>query len=297
MSKTRRPPQIEKAETGLGFGVGVVPESDDTSGMNEMPAAGGAAFQPVDFPLFASDVSPQPPSKNRKPVTAANKPNVPHYHGHRQRLRDRFAQSADAIPDYELLELVLFRSIPRADVKGLAKALIARFGTFAEVLGASPALLSEVKGIGPAIVHDLKLMEAAGKRLALGAVKNRHVLGSWSSVLEYCRAAMAFAEREELRLLFLDKKNGLICDEVMQTGTVDHTPVYPREILRRALQLNASAIILVHNHPSGDPTPSRADIQMTSEIVAHAEPLGIVVHDHVIVGRKGHTSFRALGLL
>lgn len=221
----------------------------------------------------------------------------PHYHGHRQRLRERFANGPDALPDYELLELVLFRSIPRADVKGLAKALIARFGTFAEVLGAPAEQLQEIKGIGPSIVHDLKLVEAAGRRLALGAIKNRQVLGSWSSVLEYCRAAMAFGEREELRVLFLDKKNGLIRDEVMQTGTVDHTPVYPREILRRALQLNASAVILVHNHPSGDPTPSRADIQMTAEIVGQAEPLGVVVHDHIIVGRKGHSSFRTLGLL
>jgi DNA repair protein RadC len=221
----------------------------------------------------------------------------PHYHGHRARLRERFQAAPDTLPDYELLELVLFRSIPRADVKGLAKALIARFGTFAEVIGAPPEQLAEVKGVGPAIVHDLKLIEASSRRVALGAVKNRQVLGSWNSVIEYCRTAMAFAEREELRLLFLDKKNGLIRDEVMQHGTVDHTPVYPREIMRRALQLNASALILVHNHPSGDPQPSRADIEMTKEIVALGEPLGIVVHDHLIIGRKGHASFRALGLL
>ena len=222
---------------------------------------------------------------------------APHYLGHRQRLRDRFAQTAEALPDYELLELVLFRSIARGDVKGIAKALIARFGTFAEVIAAPPDMLAEVKGVGPAIVHDLKLVEQASKRVALGAVRNRQVLGSYTSVVEYCRTAMAFAELEEFRLLFLDKKNGLIGDEMMQRGTVDHTPVYPREIVRRALQLNASAVILVHNHPSGDPTPSRADIEMTREIVAVAEPLGIVVHDHLIVGRKGHASFRALGLL
>jgi DNA repair protein RadC len=221
----------------------------------------------------------------------------PHYLGHRARLRERFQASPETLPDYELLELVLFRSIPRADVKGLAKGLIARFGTFAEVIGAPPEQLAEVKGVGPAIVHDLKLIETASRRVALGAVKNRQVLGSWNSVIEYCRTAMAFAEREELRLLFLDKKNGLIRDEVMQQGTVDHTPVYPREIMRRALQLNASAVILVHNHPSGDPQPSRADIEMTKEIVSLGEPLGIVVHDHLIIGRKGHASFRALGLL
>ncbi|HUN10830.1 MAG TPA: DNA repair protein RadC [Rhabdaerophilum sp.] len=220
---------------------------------------------------------------------------APHYLGHRARLRDRFTQSPEALPDYELLELVLFRSIARGDVKGLAKALIARFGTFAEVVAAPPELLMEIKGVGPAVVHDLKLVEQASRRVAIGAVRNRQVLGS--SVVEYCRTAMAFAEREEFRLLFLDKKNGLIGDEVMHRGTVDHTPVYPREIVRRALQLNASAVILVHNHPSGDPAPSRADIEMTNEIVALAEPLGITVHDHLIVGRKGHSSFRALGLI
>lgn len=221
----------------------------------------------------------------------------PHYLGHRARLRDRFTQSPEALPDYELLELVLFRSIARGDVKGLAKALIARFGTFAEVVAAPPELLMEIKGVGPAIVHDLKLVEQASRRVAIGAVRNRQVLGSYANVVEYCRTAMAFAEREEFRLLFLDKKNGLIGDEVMHRGTVDHTPVYPREIVRRALQLNASAVILVHNHPSGDPAPSRADIEMTNEIVALAEPLGITVHDHLIVGRKGHSSFRALGLI
>lgn len=222
---------------------------------------------------------------------------APHYLGHRQRLRERFTQTGDTLPDYELLELVLFRSIARGDVKGIAKALIARFGTFAEVVAAPIELLAEVKGVGPAITHDLKLIEQASKRVALGAVKNRQVLGSYTSVVEYCRTAMAFSEIEEFRLLFLDKKNGLIGDEVMQRGTVDHTPVYPREIIRRALQLNASAVILVHNHPSGDPAPSRADIEMTREIVTMAEPLGITVHDHLIVGRKGHASFRALGLL
>lgn len=221
----------------------------------------------------------------------------PHYLGHRERLRARFAEGPDQLPDYEMLELLLFRSIPRADVKGLAKALIARFGSFPEVLAAAPEHLAEIPGVGPAIVHDLKLIEAAARRLSLGAIKGRQVLSSWNSVLDYCRTAMGFAEVEELRLLFLDKKNGLIRDEVMQRGTVDHTPVYPREIMRRALQLNATAIILVHNHPSGDPTPSRADIEMTREIVEHAEALGLTIHDHLIIGRKGHASFRALGLL
>lgn len=236
-------------------------------------------------------------SSNSGPKPPTGMAEAPHFLGHRQRLRERFTQTAGTLPDYEFLELVLFRSIARGDVKGIAKALIARFGSFAEVLSAPPELLGEVKGVGPAIIHDLKLIEQASKRVALGAIHHRQVLANYASVVDYCRTAMGFAELEEFRLLFLDKKNGLIGDEVMQRGTVDHTPVYPREIIRRALQLNASAVILVHNHPSGDPTPSRADIEMTKEIVALAEPLGVVVHDHLIVGRKGHASFRALGLL
>ncbi len=222
---------------------------------------------------------------------------APHYLGHRERLRERFAAAPDALPDYEILEMVLFRAIARGDVKGLAKALIARFGSLAEVIHAPVAQLAEVKGVGPAILHDLKLLETVGQRLALGAVDKREVLGSWSAVLTYCRTAMAFAEREEFRVLFLDKRNGLLGDEVMQRGTVDHTPVYPREVMKRALQRNASALILVHNHPSGDTTPSRLDLEMTREIVALAGPLGIVIHDHLIIGREGHASFRALGLL
>ncbi len=231
------------------------------------------------------------------PIAVAASVEVPHYHGHRERLRARFADGPDLLPDYELLELVLFRSIPRADVKGLAKALIARFGSFAEVMAAAPEHLAEVKGVGQSIVHDLKLVEASARRISQGAIRGRQVLSSWEAVLDYCRTAMGFAEIEQLRVLFLDKKNGLIRDEMMQKGTVDHTPVYPREIMRRALQLNASAIILVHNHPSGDTTPSRADIDMTREIIEHAEALGLTVHDHLIIGRKSHASFRALGLI
>jgi len=222
---------------------------------------------------------------------------APHYFGHRERLRARFLDGgADALPDYELLELILFRAIPRQDVKGLAKLLIQRFGSFAEVLNAPAARLREVKGVRDAAVTEIKVVEAAARRLAKGAISQRTVLGSWSSLLEYCRTAMAFAEREQFRLLFLDKRNALIADEVQQTGTVDHTPVYPREVVRRALELSASAIILVHNHPSGDPTPSRADIDMTKMIVDVAKPLGIIVHDHLIIGRDGHASLKSLGL-
>jgi DNA repair protein RadC len=201
------------------------------------------------------------------------------------------------LPDYELLELVLFRSIPQRDVKPIAKALVARFGSFAEVLGAAPERLQEIDGVGESVALDLKIIEAAAVRMTRGALRDRPVLSSWADVLAYCRAAMAFAEREEFRLLFLDKRNALIADEVQGSGTVDHTPVYPREIVRRALELNATAIVLVHNHPSGDPTPSSADIRMTQEIVSISTPMGITVHDHIIVGRNGHASFRGLKLI
>ncbi|HEV2573999.1 MAG TPA: DNA repair protein RadC [Beijerinckiaceae bacterium] len=227
----------------------------------------------------------------------------PHYKGHRERLRARFIEGGDqglsnqSLPDYELLELILMRSIPQRDVKPLAKALIAQFGSFAEVLGARRERLLEVKGVGESTAIDLKIVEAAGRRLALGEVKQKRVLTSGKDVVDYCRAAMAFADREQFRILFLDKRNGLIADEVQGTGTVDHTPVYPREVMRRALELAATAIILVHNHPSGDPAPSQADIQMTRDIQAIARALGIELHDHIIVGRNGHASLRALKLI
>jgi len=203
----------------------------------------------------------------------------------------------DPMPDYELLELVLFAAIPRRDVKALAKGLIARFGSFAEVIAAPRERLLEVDGIGESVVTQLKVIEAAALRLSRSQLIGRPALSSWPAVLDYCTAAMARGVREEFRVLFLDRKNVLIADEVQSTGTVDHTPVYPREIVRRALELSASAVILVHNHPSGDPTPSRADIDMTRNIAAAARPLGIAVHDHVIVGRSGHASFKSLGLL
>jgi len=223
---------------------------------------------------------------------------TPHYHGHRDRLREKFAAAgSDALPDYELLELVLFRAIPRRDVKPLAKALVARFGSFAEVLSAEPARLMEVDGVSAGVASDLKVIEAAGRRLAKGAIRERALLGSWSALLEYLRATMAFASREEFRILFLDKRNHLIADEVQGRGTVDHTPVYPREVARRALELSATAIILAHNHPSGDPAPSSADVAMTREIVTVLAPLQIVVHDHVILGRNGHASLKGLKLI
>jgi DNA repair protein RadC len=221
-----------------------------------------------------------------------------HYLGHRERLRTRLREAgADAIADYELLELVLFRAIPRRDVKPLAKALIARFGSFAEAIAARPERLAEIEGMSEASINEFKILEAGAKRFAKGVAKKRLSLGSWSEVVDYCRTAMAFSEREEFRILFLDKRNGLIADEVQGSGTVDHTPVYPREVVRRALELSATAILLVHNHPSGDPSPSQADVKMTLEIIAVAGPLGVAVHDHLIVGRQGHASLRSLRLI
>lgn len=223
---------------------------------------------------------------------------VPHYHGHRQRLRERFMEAGEnALADYELLELLLFRAIPRRDVKPLAKALIERFGSFAETIAARPERLREIPGLPDGAIVDFKVTEAAARRLARGAIEKRTVLSSFSAVMDYCRTAMAYAEREQFRILFLDKRNALIADEVQGVGTVDHTPVYPREVVRRALELGASALILAHNHPSGDPTPSAADIRMTKEIAAIAQPFGISVHDHLIVGRNGQTSFRGLKLI
>lgn len=221
-----------------------------------------------------------------------------HYVGHRERLRERFfSAGADAMPDYELLELALFAAVPRRDVKPLAKALIARFGSFAEVIAAPRERIQEVDGVSVAVATHLKIIEAAARRLAKTRVLGRPALASWSALIDYCAAAMARSQKEEFRVLFLDRKNVLIADEVQSTGTVDHTPVYPREIVKRALEHAASAMILVHNHPSGDPTPSKADITMTRDVADAAKALGIVVHDHVIVGRSGHVSFKALGLL
>lgn len=221
-----------------------------------------------------------------------------HYHGHRERLRERFfAAGAEAMPDYELMELTLFAAVPRRDVKPLAKALIAQFGSFAEAIAAPRDRIQEVEGATPAVAAHLKIVEAAALRLAKTRVLGRPALTSWSALIDYCAAAMARNRKEEFRVLFLDRKNVLIADEVQSTGTVDHTPVYPREIVKRALDHAATALILVHNHPSGDPTPSKADITMTREVVDAARALGIMVHDHVIVGRSGHISFKALGLL
>jgi DNA repair protein RadC len=218
--------------------------------------------------------------------------------GHRQRLRDRFTNGgADAVPDYELLEMILFRAFPRIDTKPIAKRLLARFGSFAEVVSAPAERLKEIEGIGDRAVQELKLIKTAAERLTKGQIQARPALSSWSGVLDYLRLAQGFEDREHFRILFLDKKNALIADEVQGRGTVDHTPVYVREVVKRALELSATAIILVHNHPSGDPTPSRADIEVTKQIIDAAKPLGVTVHDHIIVGRNGHASLKGLRLI
>jgi DNA repair protein RadC len=224
-------------------------------------------------------------------ATASSAP-TPHHLGHRERL-----QAMGALPDYELLELFLFRSLPKGDVKPLAKALLERFGGLAAVLAADVEALKTVKGVGAAVALDLKLLQEASLRIGRAEVTRRPVISSWTALLAYTKTALAHAPRERFRVLFLDKKNQLIADETMNEGTVDHAPVYPREVARRALELSASAIILVHNHPSGDPTPSPADIDMTRQVIEAGRVLKIAVYDHLVVGREGVASFKALGLI
>lgn len=247
-------------------------------------------FEPP-LPIFLVDEA--------EPVAISPGGKVPSYLAdHRKRLRDRFMTGgAEAMPDYELLELVLFRAIARQDVKPLARRLIDFFGDFNRVVSAPAARLEEVKGVGPAVVQELKIVEAAAHRLSRARVIQRHVVSSWDALLDYCHTTMAHRETEQFRVLFLDRKNVLVADEAQGQGTVDHVPVYPREVVKRALELNASALILVHNHPSGDPTPSQSDIDMTRQVQAAADALGLTLHDHLIVGKSRELSFRAEGLL
>lgn len=258
------------------------------------------AFQEASPSLFGlvpaeDDCTPVPPQAAPSGKTAR----LPSYIAdHRARLRDRFMQGgAGAMPDYELLELILFRAVPRQDMKPVARRLLDRFGDFNRVLSAEPTQLAQVEGVGLAVVTELKIVEAAAQRLARSRVINRPVLTSWDALLDYCHTTMAHGAVEQFRVLYLDRKNVLIADDEQARGTVDHVPVYPREIVRRALDLNASAMILVHNHPSGDPTPSAADIDMTRQIVAAAGTMGITVHDHLIIGKSRELSFRSSGLL
>jgi DNA repair protein RadC len=250
----------------------------------------GNIFCEAPLPLFG-DMAPPP---------AAELPRkLPSYiSDHRRRLRERFVMAgAQAFPDYELLELVLFRAIPRQDVKPLARRLLDAFGDFNGVLSASTERIAEVEGAGEAVAVEIKIVEAAAHRLARARVLGRQVISSWDALIDYCHTVMSHRETEHFRVLFLDRKNALIADEEQARGTVDHVPVYPREVMKRALELNASALILVHNHPSGDPTPSQADIAMTAQIKVAADALGLTLHDHIVIGRSREQSFRATGLL
>jgi DNA repair protein RadC len=271
------------------------PGSSDDEAEPELPAMAEPPEPADERGFFSETVQRVGGKKSGKPSPVEAEA---HYHGHRERLRTKFRDHGDtALADYELLELLLFRLIPRRDTKPVAKALIDRFGTLAGVFGAPLHLLQEVKGIGDSVATDLKLISAVAHRTLKSEIKGKAVLGSWSSVIDYCHQAMAYETTEQFRILFLDKRNQLIADEVQQRGTVDHTPVYPREVVKRALELAATAIILVHNHPSGDPTPSRADIDMTHTIINTAKPLGITVHDHIIIGKNGHASMKGLRLI
>jgi DNA repair protein RadC len=247
------------------------------------------AFAESPLPFLLDEAEPAPLPSGKLPSYIAD---------HRQRLRARFLDGgAAALPDYELLELVLFRAIPRRDVKPLARALLDRFGDFNRVLSAPRERLRDISGVGDAVITELKIVEAAAHRMARSRILQQHVVSSWDALLDYCHTTMAHRETEQFRILFLDRKNTVIADEEQAKGTVDHVPVYPREVAKRALELNASALILVHNHPSGDPTPSHADISMTEQINAACNALGLTLHDHLIIGKSVELSFRAEGYL
>ena len=238
-----------------------------------------------------------PPACITRPIPSSAKPK-PHYADHRDRLRSRFRKGGTAaLQDYELLELYFFNSIPRRDVKPIAKELMRQFGNIGEICGAPIHRLTDVKGIGEKTALDLKLLHAMSAHMARESVLGRPVLSSWNALLDYCRTAMQFEPVEQFRVLFLDRKNRLIADEVLGKGTIDRAPVYPREIVKRGLALEASAIILAHNHPSGDSTPSQSDIDMTFMIVETCNAVGISVHDHLVIGREDIASFKMLGLM
>ncbi len=248
-------------------------------------------FAEQSLPLFEEDETPTT-------QTWSNGQAPSYIRDHRQRLRERFLKGgAQAIPDYEMLELVLFRAIPRRDVKPLARALLDKFGDFNGVLSADSHQLKQIKGIGEAVFCELKIVEAAAHRLARSKIMRRQIISSWDKVIAYCHTTMAHRETEQFRIFFLDRKNVLIADEEQARGTVDHVPVYPREVVKRALQLNASAVILIHNHPSGDPTPSSEDIAMTQKVREACDALGLTLHDHIVIGKSCELSFRSEGYL
>ncbi len=231
-------------------------------------------------------------------MTKSEKKETPHYAGHRQRLRERFLKSgAGALADYELIELLLFSAMPRRDVKPVAKALLKKFGSLSALLNASAAEISTVDGVGEVAAVNLMVTHEVALRMLGDDVMNKPILSSWDNLIDYLRAAMGHNKTEQFRILFLNRKNVLIADELQQEGTIDHTPVYPREVIKRALELGASALILVHNHPSGDTQPSTADIEMTQEVQDAGKKLGIELHDHLIISKNGYTSFKTAGFL
>ncbi len=231
-------------------------------------------------------------------ATLPTKPPAPHYLGHRERLRARLlASKKGTLPDYEILEMLLFATKPRGDTKPLAKQLITEFGSFARVINAPPEVLKKVKGVGDGVVATFRIVQEASIRLIKEEVTEKTVLQSWKSLLDYCRATMGHLKTEQFRVLFLDTKNQVIADELQEVGTIDRAAVYPREIVKRALYLEAASIILVHNHPSGDTKPSRADIDITKQIIAAAGTVNIQVHDHVIISHKSHYSFKSNGII
>lgn len=271
--------------------------ADMPDGLSEAPHLPGLVPPSEDAERVGSSGCGAVPSRTTKARRDAESPPDDRA-GHRGRLRERFMRAGSAaLADYELLELLLFRAIPRADVKPLAKRLLDLFGDFNHVISAPPSRLAEVQGVGDAVVQELKIVEAAAHRLAQSRVLGRDAIQSWEELVEYCGTRMAHGETEQFRVLFLDRKNILIADEAQQRGTVDHVPVYPREVVKRSLELGASAIVLVHNHPSGDPTPSRADVDMTRRIEAACQAVGVTLHDHVVVGKEKFASFHEMGLL
>jgi DNA repair protein RadC len=300
MSQLPEPPKPTRAMPPQDSSV------DANASADRVPANTAVPLRTQDtlFDAIISENAATPPGKRDKSRTGKSQTNNGHSSkkpassGHRQRLRERLdVGGSDALPDYELLEMVLFRAVSRADTKPIAKRLLAEFDSFAEVINAEPVRLKKIEGVGDRAVSELKLIRTAAQRLLKSVIAKRPILGSWQAVLDHCRAMQAFDNKEAFRILFLDKRNQLLADEVQGVGTVDHTPVYIREVIKRALELSSTSIILVHNHPSGDPSPSRADIDMTKMIVAAGKPLGVNVHDHIIVGRQGHASLKALGLM
>ena len=289
-----------------GVGAGVSDESTRDARDDTRDDTGRDGATPHDKPHDTVKQEPkQPPKQTFKqdllietPQKQKSQKPKDHNRNHRQRLRSRFMRAGkQALQDYELLELIMFRAIPRRDIKPLAKTLLAEFGDFNRVISAPSSRLLAIKGVGESVIQEFRIVTAAAERLAQVEVLNRDILSDTKAMITYCHIAMAHKENEEFRILFLDRKCNLIADEEQQKGTIDHVPVYRREVVKRALELNASSVILVHNHPSGDPKPSKADVELTRHIQAALDTVKITLHDHIIIGAQSHASLHDLGLL